>query len=562
MGLSSRGIQIAVRFVALALGFAQAWAYRFYIEPDGVNYLDIAEAYGRRDWANAINGYWSPLYSWLLTLMQWMFHPSAYWESTFLHLLNLILFLLALASFEFFFRRLLSLITKFFPEAVDGEGLAGWAWWILGYTAFLVGSLRLITLGADTPDMALAAIVFIATGILIDLALANRGTWRTQFVLGLVLGAGYLTKSVMFPLSFVYIVASGFVRSGLKKPDLRALATLAGFLLVSMPFVVALSHAKGRLTFGDTGKIAYFNQVTWPATEMKSSKNTHQPKKLFDQPPVYLYITPYSATYPAWYDGSYWDGDKRLHFVLRDQLREITRAVASYFRILSAQKEWIAGWLVLAIFAGHWRETSRRILRLWFLWLPSLSALILYGLVLVEPRYVAVPMAVVWIALFAGLPWVRIGTARRIGAAVILAIAITSGTALAKDGLSNFAVGLRRTLHVQWQVADGLLHMGLSPGQDVAFLGHTTVADYWAHLAGVKVTADIPLQAMESYWLATPATRNHIGSLLYAQGIRALVTAAPSPVGPNWRPIGGTGYYLEILGPSPESDPGSERSSH
>src|SRR5256885_5480727 len=32
-------------FRSLFLGFLQAWAYRFYIEPDGVNYLDIARAY-------------------------------------------------------------------------------------------------------------------------------------------------------------------------------------------------------------------------------------------------------------------------------------------------------------------------------------------------------------------------------------------------------------------------------------------------------------------------------------------------------------------------------------
>jgi hypothetical protein len=561
MGLTSRGIQIAFRCMALALSFSQAWAYRFYIEPDGVNYLDIAGAYGRRDWANAINGYWSPLYSWLLTLMQWMFHPSAYWESTFLHLLNFILFLLALASFEFFFRRLLSLITKFFPEAVDGEGLAGWAWWILGYTAFLICSLRLITLGSDTPDMALAAIVFLATGLLIDLALSNQGAWRTQFVLGLVLGTGYLTKSVMFPLSFVYILTSGVVPNGLKKPDMRALATLGGFLLVSMPFVVVLSHAKGRLTFGDTGKIAYMNQVSGPATETNSSKDAHQPKKLFDQPSVYIYRTPYSATYPAWYDASYWVGDIRPHFVVRNQLREISRAAGGYFRILSAQKEWIAGWLVLAILAGDWRETSKRIVRLWFLWLPSLSALILYGLVLVEPRYVAVPIAILWLTLFAGLPW-RINMARKIGAAVIIAIGITSGTALAKDGLLNLAVCVRPTQHVQWQVADGLLRMGLTPGEDVAFLGHTTVADYWAHLAGLKVTADIPLEAMESYWLATPVMRNQVSSALYEEDIRALVTAVPPPIGPNWRPIGVTGYYVEILGLSAASDPVPWQSSH
>src|SRR5205814_4935548 len=136
---------------AVVAAFLQAWAGRFYIEPDGVNYFDIARAYLRRDWTNALNAYWSPLYSWLLALIQGTFHPSPYWESTFLHLLNFVLFLFALAAFEFFFRRLLSL-TRVLCPAVDGKGQPDWAWWTLGYTAFLVCALRLITLRNDTPD--------------------------------------------------------------------------------------------------------------------------------------------------------------------------------------------------------------------------------------------------------------------------------------------------------------------------------------------------------------------------------------------------------------------------
>lgn len=82
MSPSSPAVKIAFRSVALVFAFLQAWAYRFYIEPDGVNYLDIARAYLRRDWTNALNAYWSPLYSWLLALIQRVFHPSPYWEST------------------------------------------------------------------------------------------------------------------------------------------------------------------------------------------------------------------------------------------------------------------------------------------------------------------------------------------------------------------------------------------------------------------------------------------------------------------------------------------------
>jgi hypothetical protein len=121
MSSSAGAVRTGFRLAAIVLGFLQAWALRFYIEPDGVNYFDIAVAYLRRDWSNALNAYWSPLYSWLLALIQWTVHPSPYLESTFLHLLNFFLFLLALASFEFFFRRLLSVIMGFVPKRVKAK---------------------------------------------------------------------------------------------------------------------------------------------------------------------------------------------------------------------------------------------------------------------------------------------------------------------------------------------------------------------------------------------------------------------------------------------------------
>src|SRR5260370_2050122 len=313
-------------------------------------------------------------------MIQWTVHPWPYLESTFLHLLNFVLFLLALASFEFFFRRLLSVIMVFYPQAGDNESQPEWAWWMLGYTAFLVCSLRLIPLGSDNPDMALAAVLFLATGVLIELAQSERGALHYGFF-GLVLGVGYLAKGVMLPLTFVYILAAAFARRGFKKPDWRALATLAGFLLISTPFAIALSRAKGRFTFGDTGRVAYFNQVT-PITlrEAASANFVHRPLRLFDDPPVYTYVTPFTATYPAWYDGSYWLEGVKPHFVLRNQLRALARAASNYFHIFSTEKQWIAGWLVLVFLAGDRRKTTERGFTLWFVSLPCVAPPCPHGL--------------------------------------------------------------------------------------------------------------------------------------------------------------------------------------
>jgi hypothetical protein len=74
--------------VAFFLGLSQAWSWRYYIEPDDVSYIEIAHAYVQRDFAHAVNAYWSPLYSWLLALVLSLIHVPEYSEATALHLLN------------------------------------------------------------------------------------------------------------------------------------------------------------------------------------------------------------------------------------------------------------------------------------------------------------------------------------------------------------------------------------------------------------------------------------------------------------------------------------------
>ena len=41
--------------------------YYYKISGDEIAYIDIARAYAVGNWGNGINGYWSPLYSWLIT---------------------------------------------------------------------------------------------------------------------------------------------------------------------------------------------------------------------------------------------------------------------------------------------------------------------------------------------------------------------------------------------------------------------------------------------------------------------------------------------------------------
>ncbi len=418
-----------------------------------------------------------------------------------------------------------------------------WAWWVLGYSAFLLSALRLITLSTDTPDMVLAGLLFVATGLLIHLARIPSSIWR-QIAYGAVLGVAYLAKSVMFPLSLVYLFADVFARGGLKKPDWRAFAALCAFAVVSLPFIAALSSTKGHVTFGETGKIAYFDEVSAPVME---GKQLHPVQRIFGQPNVYEYSAPFASTFLPWYDPSYWYAGATLRFDLNAQLRAIGRAAGNYFHILSTEKEWVAGWLVLAIFAGDWREQARRLLRLWFLWLPSVAMLVLYGLVLVEPRYIGVSFAVIRLTLFTALPWSRIVVARRLGMAVFLAIGITTGATIIRGAIPELGACLRPAPHLQWTAAQQLEQRNLGPGDRVAVLGHSKVADYWAHLAGLRIVAVIPTEEVPVYWAATATRRIQVSEALSRVGVKALVSAARPEEMSGWEALGGSGYYVQML---------------
>jgi hypothetical protein len=87
-------------------------------------------------------------------------------------------------------------------------------------------------------------------------------------------------------------------------------------------------------------------------------------------------------------------------------------------------------------------------------------------------------------------------TAAYLGVAVVLAIGITTAGGLVRELIPNLAACLHPAQHVQWNVAHQLLRTNLTPGDRVAVLGHSTVADYWAHLAGLRIVADVPIEGV------------------------------------------------------------------
>ena len=66
---TKRALENILLPASVAFGLVHAWVGRYSMNPDGVSYLDMGDALVRRDWAHAVNGYWSPLYGWMLGLV-------------------------------------------------------------------------------------------------------------------------------------------------------------------------------------------------------------------------------------------------------------------------------------------------------------------------------------------------------------------------------------------------------------------------------------------------------------------------------------------------------------
>lgn len=167
--LGYKRLRILFWCTAIALGAMDAWAGRYYMNPDGISYLDMGDAYLRGDWNMAINAFWSPLYSWLLELFLKVLKPSPYQEFPVVHLANFVIYLAALACFEFFLRAWIVYLRKS-GNAADGSWdvrIPERAWWILGYSLFIWTSLILISTKLVTPDMCVAASVYLASGLLL-----------------------------------------------------------------------------------------------------------------------------------------------------------------------------------------------------------------------------------------------------------------------------------------------------------------------------------------------------------------------------------------------------------
>jgi hypothetical protein len=536
-GRAERKVAALCAVAVLLVGILEAWLSRFAMGSDGISYLDVGDAFWRGDWHSALNGYWSPLYPVLLGAGSVVLKPEPYWQFPVVHLVNFVIFACTVLSFQYF-------LTGFLRDRSDS--LPAWLWTMLAYVLFGWSTLRLIGVDLVSPDMCVAAFVFLATGALLRINM-DPAPWRYA-LLGFILGIGYLAKSPLMPIAIVMLACSAFSVHSWKQRAQRIGLAGVFFLLAAGPLIFALSSAKGHFTFGDSWAL----NVAWYTNDVPryywhgEGGALHPARRVFDSPPAYEFNGPVKGTYPIWFDPAYWSTGIKPHLSVTGALHEIRLNGFVYYKLFFHLQAAVAGiCLAMLLMFGIGRKK-------WLLLIPPVVALVMYAPVHVEERMLGAYVVLLWLGLFSSI---RIVTSeqRRYAYSCLLGLAVLEAARL---GLSVLGVASSHHLHEpnpQAQIVESLHEHGVLEGDKVAWIRpeqFTSVQNYWwARLAKVQIVAEIPSGYEKAFWQADSRTQHQLMSSLHAAGAKILViTGMPQMASPaGWTKIGRDGYFIRFL---------------
>jgi len=565
-------LKITLWLIAILLGVTQTWSNRYTVWPDAVSYLDIGDAYLRGEWSVAINECWSPLYSWLLGVPLFILKPSPYWEVSVIKLVNFLIYIFALACFNFFLSEIIFYYQVEISERSQSRiifNIPDQIWLVAGHFLFIWSSLRWLIVYRDSPDMCVTALVYLATGIVLRVY-TKSPSWLSFILLGIVLGLGYLAKSVMLPLAFVFLAVALFSVGNFRKAAPRILVALLVFIMISAPFVVALSVEKGHLTFGNAGKLNYAWYVSpgapdfhWQGEPYGSGIPKHPTRKIFNNPGVYEFAKPIEATYPPWYDPSYWNEGLAPTFNLRAQIKTSLKNIAVCYELFLGNL--VFGYLILVCMGDCFLPSIKALIANWRILIPAAAGLAIFILAttisgrlsswgLLQLRYIAPFVVLLFAGVFTSVRFPDSKESKKLLISLtIFVLAIVSNDIFHQFGREIWTEFRTPAQHIQWQVANNLAQFGVQSGDKVAILGIAPDdGQYWARLAQVKVVSDI--EDTESFWKADVTVMSEALRAVASTGAKVIVSIPTDGVQRSslisrlgWKQVSNTNYYAYVL---------------
>ena len=518
---SVRAVRWFFRCAAVGLALAQTIAARNGIDPDGRAYLELAGATLRHDWPMTVNALWQPVYPWLLALTLAISKPSLRWIFPAAHALNFVVFCACIAAFEFFW--------KFVPETAEKSSkesdalLPAVIWWTLGYSLFIWLTVGWV-LPYAKPDLALMVVTLLEAALLLRIEASEPPSWMLMIGFGTLLAIGYLTKAILFPVAFLFLGIL-LVSSRSRKYWGRIAVAAVFFVIFSTPEITLLSLSKGRLTYADSGHLNLaWHDYGLPFRDWQGERNSgtpvHPTRKIYDHPAVFEFNGPLRASYPPWFDPSYWNEGLSPAFSLRTIAIHAARDLPTLVWVLVQPKYWIAC-VILLLLGAQARATVVGIARRWDLLLISLAVFAVYCLTSIEPRYFPPWQMLFWAAILSGIHMRPNPNWRLYGPLVaVVAVALLGLTANGIRG--QFLQGRHDDGSPDYTTAEGLRKMGVQPGEKVAAIGFDSDA-YFAYLDGLSIVAEINTNDTCEFWQDSPSVQSDIMEKLKKAGVQVVV---------------------------------------
>jgi hypothetical protein len=545
---------------SLFIGFAliDTWSGRQFTQSDGISYIDMSDALSQHNWHLLINPLWSPLYPTLIGVATWLAHPSAHWEVPIAHIVNFVIFLGALASFEFLLHQVICVLGRDHGrlEADEVAPLPAWRWQLLGYCIFAWSTFVVISLRIVTPDLCVSMFVYLDAGLLLRLRSGTK-MLPTCLLLGLTLGLGYFAKAVLFPMAFVFMAVAFLVVGVGRKAILPLAMTLLVFSAISAPLFIAMSREVGRPSFSESGNLNYAWHVngknTQPFHFSSPPSYLEHPMNIFHRrPDVFGFRNSMASTYSPYFDAQYWNAGLKREFSLSEQLRAIRGSLAVFcaFPLVSM---WlvIGGLLVLFFMNPDVPRRLQRVLMSWPLLIPGVAGITIYLLVSVEPRYVAPFILLVFVGLFPAMLFQKSAdvSSRNAIATLILAATVMVLTAFFVVHRARMPV-LRDYGGAHDRAAESLSGAGIQPGEAVGIIGSGSDEMIWARLARARIVAQIlPDDASDFWQTPDPQAKDEVYAAFSRAGAKAIVSdETPPSVGfADWQKAGDSSYYVHFL---------------
>lgn len=566
--------------VAIMLGYVRYDAYQ--IDGDAVSYMDLASAMVHGRWHDVVNGLWNPGYPALLALGKILIHPDRMHELHLFYWINCCIFLASIGCTWFFIRSIL----RVRMACTAAAGGADWAlpmplFYVVSYAAVFFSWQNEFSVGKIRVDGFFASLLLLAFAFLLRSIITPRLIF--DLGLGFSLGLAYLVKSPGFVLSmctFGLLAIYGLLIHKRKYRPWRLLTSAAVFIVVAGPYITALSIQKGRVDFGDSGKLNYAWYVS--GTEAQHLLN-NQPARFGDATihlkhseieilsnPLVVYFPQFPhATYGPWFDPSYFNDGIHPQVNPGRQLR-LSIQQSHHLLLFFIVHALLIAFLAFCFACGMKIERTRPVRWMWVLLciFVSFSFAIYLGVHFLD-RYVAGQFWIAFIAT-AGLMMTSSDKQKyRVqGAAAFFAIAILllGLQSIVQERQAIVMEGIGHGWHnpTEYGAALALRANGVMPGDSVACFRACNTGVYWARLAGVQVRSEIYDPAYMSDAMSGneiwPKLPNKAAALeaLRSTGAKALVGyfEAPPPASEEWRPLAGGYYVLPLLAdrafPAPE----------